>query len=127
MRELLECFQVLSDPTRLKLLKILSIRPICVCNLVEIFNMSQPAISNQLNRLKKYGLVKSRKKGHWIFYSLDQEGLAAFFDKWHDFWAMKPEEVGELSAEWKNFRYMLEEDLLKSYEYNSPSNDKVLK
>ncbi|MBM4760861.1 metalloregulator ArsR/SmtB family transcription factor [Bacillus sp. B15-48] len=45
----------------------------CVCEFVEIFQMSQPAISQHLRKLKDAGLVKEQRKGQWIFYSLNRE------------------------------------------------------
>lgn len=45
----------------------------CVCEFVDVFQMSQPAISQHLRKLKDAGLVKEQKKGQWVIYSLDQQ------------------------------------------------------
>lgn len=71
MQELLNIFKALSDETRLKILKIFEKGEICVCDLVSVLDMSQPKISFHLNVLKEAGLVKDRKQGKWVHYSID--------------------------------------------------------
>jgi ArsR family transcriptional regulator len=71
MQELLNIFKALSDETRLKLLKILEKGEICVCDLVSVLDMSQPKISFHLNVLKEAGLIKDRKQGKWVHYSIN--------------------------------------------------------
>ncbi|MGO4889281.1 ArsR/SmtB family transcription factor [Anaerobacillus sp. MEB173] len=65
--------KLLSDKTRLTMLKILDSHECCVCEFVEIFKTSQPAISQHLRKLKDIGLVKETRKAQWIFYSLNKE------------------------------------------------------
>lgn len=67
--------KALGDPTRLKILSLLRIRDCCVCELVPLFEISQPAISKHLSRLKSAGFVKETRKGQWVFYSLNQDRL----------------------------------------------------
>jgi len=50
----------------------LMIHACCVCEFVDVFQMSQPAISQHLRKLKDAGLVKEQRKGQWVIYSLDQ-------------------------------------------------------
>ncbi len=76
MQELLNVFKALSDGTRLKMLKIMERGEICVCDLVSVLDMSQPKISFHLNVLKKAGLIKDRKQGKWVHYSIN--GLDIF-------------------------------------------------
>lgn len=63
--------KLLGDKTRLTMMKILTIQECCVCEFVEIFNMSQPSISQHLRKLKDIGLVKEDRRGQWIFYSIN--------------------------------------------------------
>ena len=70
MQELLSIFKALSDETRLKLLKILAKGEICVCDLVSVMDTSQPKISFHLNVLKEAGIIKDRKQGKWVHYSI---------------------------------------------------------
>jgi ArsR family transcriptional regulator, arsenate/arsenite/antimonite-responsive transcriptional repressor len=75
LKELAETFKALGDPTRLKIIALLNIRDFCVCELVPIFGISQPAVSKHLSRLKTAGLVTETRKGQWVFYSLHRERL----------------------------------------------------
>ncbi|MGY0693330.1 ArsR/SmtB family transcription factor [Virgibacillus sp. FSP13] len=63
--------KLLGDKTRLTMVKILDIHDCCVCEFVEIFNTSQPSISQHLRKLRDVGLVKEERKGQWIFYSIN--------------------------------------------------------
>lgn len=99
MEKLLEYLRIFADPTRLKLLKLLSGEPICVCDLVEALDMSQPAVSNQLSRLRKTGLVHVHREANWKFYHLDREGLDKFLKTWNKFWAKNFMDISELENE----------------------------
>ncbi|MFC5540402.1 ArsR/SmtB family transcription factor [Ureibacillus suwonensis] len=65
--------KLLGDKTRLTIMAILKQRECCVCELLEVFDMSQPAISQHLRKLKDAGLVKEDKRGQWIYYSLNSQ------------------------------------------------------
>lgn len=65
-------YKLLGDQTRLTMMKILDEHDCCVCEFVEIFNMSQPSISQHLRKLKDVGLVQEERRGQWIFYSIDK-------------------------------------------------------
>jgi len=71
--ELSDFFKVLGDSTRVKILFALFSSEICVQCLAELINMNQSAVSHQLRVLKQARLVKSRKEGKFIFYSLDDD------------------------------------------------------
>jgi len=64
--------KLLGDKTRLTMMKLIDNQACCVCEFVEIFQASQPAISQHLRKLKDLGLVKEERKGQWIFYSVDK-------------------------------------------------------
>lgn len=65
-----ELFKLFGDPTRLKILCSLTQQELCVCDLAELIGMNQSAVSHQLRLLKQGRLVKSRREGKSIFYSL---------------------------------------------------------
>ncbi|WP_057912609.1 ArsR/SmtB family transcription factor [Peribacillus muralis] len=67
--------KLLGDKTRLTMVKIMSEHECCVCEFVDVFDMSQPAISQHLRKLKDSGLVNEARRGQWIFYSLNQTSL----------------------------------------------------
>jgi ArsR family transcriptional regulator len=68
--DLAELFKVFGDSTRIRILFVLFEAEVCVCDLAAVLNMSQSAISHQLRILKQSKLVKSRREGKSIFYSL---------------------------------------------------------
>ncbi|WP_332629294.1 ArsR/SmtB family transcription factor [Halalkalibacter flavus] len=63
--------KLLGDKTRLTMMAMLSEDECCVCEFVELFQMSQPSISQHLRKLKDIGLVEENRKGQWIFYSIN--------------------------------------------------------
>lgn len=78
--DLAELFKVLGDPTRVKIIFILFKEEMCVCDIAESLSMTQSAISHQLRVLKQARLVKFRKEGKTVFYSLDDEHISKIFD-----------------------------------------------
>ena len=79
--ELAELFKVFGDSTRIKILYALFQSEMCVCDLSALLNMSQSAISHQLRVLKIARLVKFRREGKVIYYSLDDEHIKHIFDE----------------------------------------------
>jgi len=72
-------FQALSDPTRVRLISALSRTELCVCDLAALLGMTQSAISHQLGSLRDLRLVKSRKVGREVFYTLDDEHIRELY------------------------------------------------
>lgn len=70
LQDLGEFFKVFGDVTRLKILYVLLCSEMCVYDIASLLNMSQSAISHQLRVLKQMDLVKNRREGKTIFYSL---------------------------------------------------------
>ena len=70
LQDLAEFFKVFGDPTRLKILYVLLCSEMCVYDIANLVGMSQSAISHQLRTLKHMDLVKNRREGKTIFYSL---------------------------------------------------------
>ncbi len=68
--DLAELFKVFGDSTRIRILFVLFEAEVCVCDLAAVLNMTQSAISHQLRILKQSRLVKNRREGKSIFYSL---------------------------------------------------------
>lgn len=68
--DLSELFKVFGDSTRIRILFVLFECEVCVCDLAEALNMTQSAISHQLKILKQNKLVKARREGKSVFYSL---------------------------------------------------------
>ena len=77
--DLAETFKALGDPTRVKIIHALTLRELCVCDLAAVLNMSQSAISHQLRVLRNLRLVKFRRKGKIVYYSLDDGHIINLF------------------------------------------------
>lgn len=74
--ELAARFQALSDPTRLRLLSLVSDRgDVCGCELVEPLGLAQPTISHHLKVLFEAGLLAKERRGRWIHYSIDDAAV----------------------------------------------------
>lgn len=78
--DLAELFKVFGDTTRIKIICALFESEMCVCDLSVLLNISQSAISHQLRVLKSARLVKFRRAGKVIYYSLDDEHIKQIFD-----------------------------------------------
>lgn len=70
---LAETFKLLGDKSRLAIIGLLKERDLCVCNIVDVLQMSQPSISQHLRKMKAGGLVNEFRKGKWTYYSLTIE------------------------------------------------------
>jgi DNA-binding transcriptional ArsR family regulator len=70
-----EIFKILGDPTRLRIMLALRRRELCVCELSAVIKLSVSAISHQLRLLRGMKLVKFRKQGKQVFYSLDDDHI----------------------------------------------------
>jgi len=76
--ELAARFKALADPTRVAIINSLSAaEEVCVCNLTEAFELSQPTISHHLKILREAGLVESSRRGTWAYYRLVPEAITA--------------------------------------------------
>jgi len=79
VKALAETFKALSDPTRTKIIYALFLRELCVCDLAKIINLSISAVSHHLRVLRNLKLVKFRKEGRVVYYSLDDEHISNLF------------------------------------------------
>lgn len=79
--DLAELFKVFGDTTRIKILYALSASQMCVCDMAALLNMTQSAISHQLRVLKQARLVKFRKDGKIVYYSLDDHHIQQIFNQ----------------------------------------------
>jgi ArsR family transcriptional regulator, arsenate/arsenite/antimonite-responsive transcriptional repressor len=75
MKELVKVFKVLSDESRLRVLSLLNIRACCVCEVMQVLNISQSKASRILSSLRDAGILKVQKDGLWSLYSIDWDGM----------------------------------------------------
>jgi ArsR family transcriptional regulator, lead/cadmium/zinc/bismuth-responsive transcriptional repressor len=76
---LAETFQALADPSRVRLISALTEGELCVCDLASLVGMSQSAVSHQLRILRNLHLVKARKEGRIVYYTLDDDHIHDLF------------------------------------------------
>jgi DNA-binding transcriptional ArsR family regulator len=81
--EMSELFKALGDPTRIKLIYALAQKELCVHDLTQVLNMGQSAVSHQLRYLRNLRIVKRRKEGKTVFYSLDDNHVEQIFLQTH--------------------------------------------
>ena len=70
MKQFIKVTKALSDPSRVKILKILQLKELCVCEIKAMLGLAQPTISKHLKLLEEAGLVASRKEKLWVNYRL---------------------------------------------------------
>jgi len=76
-----ELFKALADPTRVKILALLGIRKMCVCEIMVALDLTQPTASHHLGILERVGLIKDERAGKWIFYSIANQELINLIQK----------------------------------------------
>lgn len=91
LRKKSRLLKALANETRLKMLRLLSIKEMCVCELTVALNLTQPTASHHLNILQNVGLVRDRKDGKWVFYSVAKPKLAQSLFDFLEFPHLKPQ------------------------------------
>ncbi len=79
--DLTELFRIFADSTRVRILYVLEVSEMCVCDLAVVLGMTQSAISHQLRALKNARLVKARRDGKTVFYSLADQHVKTILDQ----------------------------------------------
>lgn len=79
--DLADFFKVLGDSTRIKIMSALDANEMCVCDLAVLLNMTKSAISHQLRSLKQANLVRFRREGKVVYYSLSDDHVRDIFTK----------------------------------------------
>ena len=79
--DLTELFRIFGDSTRIRILYVLFEAEMCVCDIAELLGMTQSAISHQLRSLKQSRLVKARREGKTVFYSLADGHVRTILDQ----------------------------------------------
>lgn len=80
IESLSKLFKVFGDPTRIKILWALNVHELCVLDICEVLGMTKSAVSHQLSTLKEAKLVRARREGKEVYYSLDDEHVKEIFE-----------------------------------------------
>ena len=83
--DFVKAFKALGEPTRLKILKMLSLRPLCVCELSEVLNIAQPRVSQHLRILKEADLVRESRESYWVIYSLNHKKMESLLEDFSEY------------------------------------------
>ncbi len=73
MRDLVKIFKALSDPNRLRILKMLEIRPLCVCEITQVLELATSTVSKHLSLLRDADLIVDEKDGKWVNFRLNPD------------------------------------------------------
>jgi ArsR family transcriptional regulator, arsenate/arsenite/antimonite-responsive transcriptional repressor len=103
-------FKALGEPTRLKILKLLAEKELCVCDLINVLDMNQPRISQHLKVLKDAGVIKERKQAQWSYYSLCCDDFHDFMEAFSNFIKEDLANIGDLKKEYQRMNAISESD-----------------
>lgn len=113
MREAIKILKAMADPTRLRILRLLLHRDLCVCELMFILKMEQSRISHQLRILRDAGLAEDVREGKWIIYRVPpkvRQSLKRVFD---EFFKAGPEDLKEAAEDRRRITLCLKEEVRK--------------
>lgn len=99
MEQLLVFAGSIFEKTRLRLLKVLLERELCVCELAEVFKISSPRMSQHLQILRRAGVVNERRDGKWVYYSANRKAVEAFTQSWQEYLQASLQEISQLAGE----------------------------
>jgi ArsR family transcriptional regulator, arsenate/arsenite/antimonite-responsive transcriptional repressor len=106
MSKLIEISEAIFDEYRLQVIKLLQTREMCVCELAAVLNLSSSRISQHLAILKRSKIVKERREGKWIYYSLLPKTIEGFNKSWNQFLEVSPESLPEMKNVIKRLQKM---------------------
>lgn len=93
--------KALSDPKRLRIVDMLSCGELCACQILEAFHVTQPTLSHDMKLLVEAGIVRDRREGKNIYYSLDAEMLGEFQDRLCKMFQAKPDCICHNNGAWE--------------------------
>ena len=99
MKQFLKITKALSDKNRVKIVKMLQYKELCVCEINEGLKLAQPTVSNHLKILEEAELISSRKEGLWVNYFLNNKSddpYVSVFLKNLKYWLEQDDEIAEL-------------------------------
>ncbi|NOX88379.1 MAG: winged helix-turn-helix transcriptional regulator [Calditrichaeota bacterium] len=81
MRELVKAFKALSDGNRIRILKMLEARPLCVCEITSVLGLAASTVSKHLSVLREAGFISDKKEGKWVTYYLNRQNTDEYVSK----------------------------------------------
>jgi ArsR family transcriptional regulator len=80
MHQAVKVFKALSDRTRIRIIKMLEVRPLCVCEITEVLQLANSTVSKHLSILRDAELIVDKKEGKWVIYQLKIETPSIYID-----------------------------------------------
>lgn len=117
-KEIYKVFKALGEPTRLRIIKMLSVQGLCVCELSETLDMLQPRVSQHLKILKEAGLIREKKEGYWVCYSLDKKKMDDVWEGFNDFLSADLRELEGYGEEYKRMQDLEENEKINKIKEN---------
>lgn len=117
MEHYVRVFKALGEPTRIKILRLLSVRPMYVCELEAVLKMSQPRISQHLRVLKDAYILKENKEAQKTFYIINREVMENVLNGFQDFLAADITTLPEFSEESRRLAELDSESCVASCKY----------
>jgi ArsR family transcriptional regulator, arsenate/arsenite/antimonite-responsive transcriptional repressor len=102
MRDLIKIFKALSDSNRIRILKMLQIRPLCVCEITAVLNLATSTVSKHLSILREVDLIYDIKEGKWVNYYFNKKSNDLYI-----------KDILPLLKEWLPQDSLVKEDMLK--------------
>ncbi len=118
MKQLVKVFKALSDPNRVRILKMLEIRPLCVCEITNALQLATSTVSKHLSLLKEADLIRDKKDGKWIYYLLNEEVAHAYGQVLLPALRSWVNEEKQIQADKAQVLRVSREDACKIYEHN---------
>ena len=81
VQALADLFSILGDPTRVRIVDVLSEGELCVCDIAEHVGITESAVSHQLRLMRTMRVVKGRREGRCVYYSLDDQHIVSLFQQ----------------------------------------------
>ncbi len=99
MRQTVQALKALSDPNRIRILKMLEVKPLCVCEITEVLQLATSTVSKHLSLLRDAGFIIDEKDGKWVNYHLDETE-----------WNRYAQELQTLINDWLNDDETIQQD-----------------
>ena len=113
MRNAIKTLKALADPTRLRILRLLLQRDLCVCELMFILKMEQSRVSHQLRILRDADLAEDIREGKWIIYRVPQRVRESLERMFEEVLKSGPEDVREAAQDARRIDLCLKEEIRK--------------
>jgi len=100
---LVKLFKVLGEPTRLKIIRLLAEKELCICDIEEIMNISQPRVSQHLKILKQAGIVNERKDAQKHICTLNKQALNQFMNDFASYLQKPLDQIEDMKEEYARY------------------------